>query len=327
MSDIIITIIIVCYGLKEVVFETIDSILNQTQGGIELIVSDDGSGCFSKTVVEEYIKKNKRQNITSFHVYDFEENVGTVKNLNRAIKCSHGKFIKFIGGDDAFYDENVFARQIEFLNSNPQFLLVTGLCEQCDEVLNHIEETRTEDTNASLSKIYSMPPKEAFRFYQFKGYSPFVTQAVCFRIEFFHKYGMFDEDFYLMEDAPMGAQLILKGIPVGVQQQYVVKHRTNIGISANDDYFSIRKIKYYEDRVIYCKKFIVPNIDLLGKKRVNMAYGISRFRLELAIAKKEKRSLFYNSLIGIKYLYSIILYIIMRSEKAKIAIKKVIKNH
>lgn len=324
INQVKISVIIVCYGLSKTVFDTIDSVLMQTQDGIELIVSDDGSGRFSKTKVEDYIEENKRDNIIQYSVYEHKDNVGTVKNLNRAIKIAKGRFIKLIGGDDVYYDKNVFLEQIRFLEKNDKFLLVTGMSAQCDQNMHKVVEERTEETNKALSLIYSLQPKEAFVYYQKKGFSPFVTQAICFRMAFFEKYGLFDEDFKLMEDAPTGARLILSGVPVGVQELYTVKHRMNVGISANDDLFSDKKIRYYEDRIMYCRKYSVPNKKILGRNRVIMDMGISKFRLEMALAKKEKKNKLCKMLIGLKYIYPIFLYVILRPGKTKGMIKKLL---
>lgn len=319
----LVTAIIVCYGYTDALLEAIDSVICQTQDSIELIISDDGSGKFSQKELEEYIENKRLDNIVSVVVHAYEENVGTVRNINRAIKEARGEYIKLIGGDDAFFDDCVFSDQVRFLQENQKYSLVTGLSEQCDEKLQHVNDQRVEETNKALLSVFSMPPQEAFIYYQRKGYSPFVTQATCFRRAFFDQYGYFDEDFQLMEDAPLGARLILEGIPVGVLEKYAVKHRMNTGVSATDDFFSTRKIRYYEDRITYCQKYIVPNVSLLGKNRVRMDCGISEFRLEMAIAKKSNASRIAKAWIVIKHFYPILLYMMIRSEKAKKAIRRI----
>lgn len=320
-NEPVITAIIVCYGLSDLLYQTIDSVLMQNQSGIELLVSDDGSGRFSADIVEKYIETNKKNTLVSYRVYGYKENIGTVKNINRAIKKAKGKYIKLIGGDDIYYDSNVFQSQIAFLEEHADKMLVTGFSKQYDSQMNPIEDVRVDETNKMLEMIFSMKGEEAFAYYLHNGYSPLVTQATCFRKQFFEVYGLYDERFFLIEDAPMGARIILNEIPTGVQKEYVVKHRTDVGVSSTKEVFSVRQIRYYQDVAKYAEIYMLPNKAILGRKFAEMKYSISKFRVDYCMVKINKGSTIKKIMVIIKNIKAIIYYIIQSPQKAKGKIK------
>lgn len=76
----------------------------QSYENIELIISDDGSPEFSVELpkLKKFVEENNRGNITSIVFNSIPVNVGTVKNLNRAIDLSTGKYVKTIAAEDVF---------------------------------------------------------------------------------------------------------------------------------------------------------------------------------------------------------------------------------
>ena len=321
--EIIITSIIVCYGESEYLYSTIDSVLKQKQDKIEIIVSDDGSGKFNESNVLKYINDNKGKNIVACSVTAYKENVGTVKNINRSIKLAKGKYIKLIGGDDVYHDEYVFGRQIEYLDNNSNIEMVTGYTQQCDQDLNDIYDSRIDETNKILEELLKLPGREAFRTYLHKGFSPFVTQAMCYRKSFFDKYTYFDERFLLIEDSPMGAYIFLNEVPIALQKEFSVRHRTNVGVSAENEMFSTKRLKYYKDVLKYTELFIVPNVELLGNKYVNSRYNITKFRVEYCEAKCCDSSFTKKAMIIIKNSKAIMYFFLLYPKKV---LKKMIKT-
>lgn len=320
----VVSAVIVTYGSSQMLYETIDSILMQKQDGIELIVSDDGSGRFDAEAVRAYIEARKNTNIVAYAVHGYEKNVGTVRNLNRAIREAKGRYIKLIAGDDAYYDESVFARQAAYLDAHPEAWLVTGKVQQCDENMNPVEDRRTDETNALLKTLFEMPPEEAFALYLHKGYSPLVTQAACFRKRFFEEYGYYDESFRLIEDSPMGARIILQGIKVGFQDEFSVKHRQFVGMSSTAAVFSTKRIGYYKDVVTYAEKWMLPHKKLLGSLFVRMRYRISKYRYDMCVLKSENGSRVAQCLLSVKYADALLYYMLNTPMKAIDKIKNLI---
>ena len=86
--------------------EAIESVLEQTYPKIEYIITDDGSSVFHEELIHELLEERNRGNIT-WKIIRHDENIGIVKNMNGAIRESHGEYIFPLAHDDVYYDERV----------------------------------------------------------------------------------------------------------------------------------------------------------------------------------------------------------------------------
>jgi Glycosyltransferases involved in cell wall biogenesis len=96
MSDIVFSIITVCYNTEQYVKQTIESILSQNFQNFELIILDDNSTDGSWKVISEF--KDPRINAIKNNV-----NIGEYSNRNKGVELARGKYIIFIDGDDIMY--------------------------------------------------------------------------------------------------------------------------------------------------------------------------------------------------------------------------------
>ena len=111
-----ISVLMPVYNTKEVYLRaSIESILNQTFTDFELIIVNDGSTNNAEEVVLSY----KDDRIKYFK----QENQGIVGALNNAWAKASGKYLARMDSDDIAYPER-FAKQIEFLEENPEYSLV-----------------------------------------------------------------------------------------------------------------------------------------------------------------------------------------------------------
>ena len=112
----LISVLMPVYNTKEVYLRaSIESILNQTFTDFELIIVNDGSTNNAEEVVLSY----KDDRIKYFK----QENQGIVGALNNAWSKASGKYIARMDSDDIAYPER-FAKQIKFLEENPEYSLV-----------------------------------------------------------------------------------------------------------------------------------------------------------------------------------------------------------
>ena len=112
----LISVLMPVYNTKEeYLHASIESILNQTFTDFELIIVNDGSTNNAEEVVLSY----KDDRIKYFK----QENQGIVGALNNAWSKASGKYIARMDSDDIAYPER-FAKQIKFLEENPEYSLV-----------------------------------------------------------------------------------------------------------------------------------------------------------------------------------------------------------
>ena len=114
-----VSIIMAIYNCASTLEEAIDSILNQTYTNWELIMCDDGSADNTYAVAKKYADKYADK-ITLIRN---ESNKKLPATLNHCLKYVTGEYIARMDGDD-ISAENRFERQVDFLNNNPQYIVV-----------------------------------------------------------------------------------------------------------------------------------------------------------------------------------------------------------
>lgn len=96
-----ISVIIPVYNTGIILKDTIDSVLNQTFDNFELILVDDGSTDISRSICDEYAKKDDR--IKVYH----KKNGGICDARNFGIEKSIGRYITFCDHDDLYMPEKL----------------------------------------------------------------------------------------------------------------------------------------------------------------------------------------------------------------------------
>lgn len=89
-----ISVIIPVYKVEDYLHRCVNSVLNQTMNGLEIILVDDGSPDNCPTICDDYAEKH--ENIFTFH----KENGGLSSARNVGLKHARGKYIFFLDSDD-----------------------------------------------------------------------------------------------------------------------------------------------------------------------------------------------------------------------------------
>lgn len=260
----LVSFIVLSYKNYQYIYETIDSVLSQDYPNIELIISNDGSNDFIKTAVISYIKKNKTQNIKNFIVNNNKINLGTVKNVNKAIKLSHGKYIMLLAADDVLYNDQIISKNIEAFESLPKKeLIVISQVHMYDINLKRLIQPFI--SNENKQKIKSLSPQELF--------SEMSTQCIlpgcgiCYKKEIFKKYGYFDEKYKLVEDYASALKFSRLGIRYNYFDFVSCKHRDG-GISHGNINGESHKSKQYELDILNILKYeVYPYIKILSHQK------------------------------------------------------------
>jgi len=250
--------------------EAIESVLEQTYPKIEYIITDDGSSVFHEELIHELLRVGNRGNIT-WKIIRHDENVGTVKNMNGAIRESHGEYIFSLAHDDVYYDERVIEEWVaEFQRTGA--LVITGLRECWDlrknaptEILPTIEERRylIEKKPRELNLILHR--------YNFISGASTAYSKGCM-----NKYRLFDEQYNLLEDYPSYLKLTYCGEVIHFWERETIKYR-EVGITSNinktrgnlqldKDFITLRIQKMKEERGLTKLIFAIDYI--LGSIRV-----------------------------------------------------------
>jgi len=107
------------YNSEGYVDQAVESILHQTFGDFEFLITDDGSTDSSLAKLRSYAERDPRIQLTS------RPNTGYVKALIEAVPLARGKYIARMDADDISMPER-FERQIRFLEQNPDYVAVSS---------------------------------------------------------------------------------------------------------------------------------------------------------------------------------------------------------
>lgn len=115
-----ISILMGIYNCAGTLPEAVDSILAQTYTNWELILCDDGSADDTYAVAEGY----RDQYPDKIILLKNERNMGLNHTLNRCLEHATGEYIARMDGDDLSLPER-FEKEIEFLEANPEYAIVS----------------------------------------------------------------------------------------------------------------------------------------------------------------------------------------------------------
>jgi glycosyltransferase involved in cell wall biosynthesis len=111
----LVSVIIPAFNAQDLIAETIDSILAQTYGNVEIIVVDDGSTDETSRIVRGYGPR--------VHYYHQSNSGGCAVPRNTGLKHCSGDFICFIDADDLMVPDRI-ACQVDFMERHPDVGLV-----------------------------------------------------------------------------------------------------------------------------------------------------------------------------------------------------------
>lgn len=139
-----VSVIIPVYNVGNYLRECLESVINQTLEDIEIICINDGSTDSSLQILNEYAQKDERFIILS------QENQGTGKARNNALKVIRGKYIAFVDPDD-WVELNAFEQLYNFAQEHNSQIVQFNY----KEYNEYSKEIRNVSFYKRLKKIYN----------------------------------------------------------------------------------------------------------------------------------------------------------------------------
>ena len=250
----LVSVLVLSYNNLKYMKDCLNSIIQQNYQQIEIIISDDFSSDFKKNEIEQFIMDNKKENIVNYVINHNSYNLGTVKNLNNSISLASGNYFINLACDDILFDCEVISNIVKcFLESN--YLVLAGYVAQYDERLN--ECLLTTPTFQYIKYTYG----NSIDCYKLLCAGNFIpAPGMSYKRELINRYGMYDEEYKLLEDYPRWLYLTRNGCSIGFLPRYIVKYRKG-GVSCNRD-AKTDKI-YNDDLEIVKQKEILPYLNTI----------------------------------------------------------------
>ncbi len=206
MENRSISVVIPVYNTEKYLGKAIESVLQQEEKPLEIIVVDDGSTDNSVRIAQQFGDKIK--------LLKQETNKGCGAARNRGVKQAKGTYLAFLDADDLWI-EGKLENQLRYLENNPETDMIFG---NVDQFVS--PELPDENKNKLRDELKTMP-----------GY---VAGTLLIRKEAFLKAGWFDEKLELGEFIDWFSRAKDMGLKFHLSEDIVLKrriHTTNIGIS------------------------------------------------------------------------------------------------
>ncbi len=268
----LVTIVTPTFEKFDKIYCTIDSVLKQNYCNIEFILSDDASKAFPEAEIFDYINGRKNDNIKNFLILQNENNLGTVRHLNKIYKQASGDIIVNLAGDDMFYNDNVISDIVKFFQLNNSLVIVTSRL-VCDEDLNpmffwpHMKERKVIDR-------FNTPNKQYKAFVTEKFYDMASGSAIAFKKEIFEEIGYYDENYSLWEDVPFLTRFTLNNRIDFAYDIISIYYRMG-GVSNKN---SLGNTLMHSDRIYYNHVDRVKHLDTVSRfTRANIKFINARY--------------------------------------------------
>jgi glycosyltransferase involved in cell wall biosynthesis len=131
-----ISIILPIYNVEKYLKQALDSCLEQTLDGIEIICIDDCSTDNSKEILKEYT--NRYSNIKTIYL---DKNSGQGYARNRGLEIANGNYIMFLDPDDWLEKDACELAYNQITQNNNDFVMFTY--KRCNDITNEITINKT----------------------------------------------------------------------------------------------------------------------------------------------------------------------------------------
>jgi len=201
------------YNDAEYVAKSVESILTQTYEEFEFVIIDDGSTDNSSELLQEYADQDDR--ITLFR----QSNSGLTKALNAGLARADGKYIARMDADD-IADQNRLERQVEFLEKNPEIVLVGTQYTEVDADGNLLGRSDLPETDREIRDVLMK-------------YNPFFHASVMMRAETVSSIGGYNASFKYSQDYDLWLRLAKEGELINLSSELMKRRydKTNISVA------------------------------------------------------------------------------------------------
>lgn len=232
MKKPLVSVIMTTYNQAHLIGKAIESVLSQTFEDFEFIIVNDGSTDNTEKVIKGF-------NDPRIIYLNNGKNLGVPKSFNSAIKISQGKYIARIDSDDFWSNKNKLKKQVEFLETHPEYVAVGGgmivVDSEGKELYRYLKPEKDEEIrkNALIT-------------------NPIANSTSLCRRETIFQIGLCDESFGYNEDWDFWLKIGLKG-----------------KLYNFPEYFAYYTLTYQNKSLIYLRKHTLSALRIIFRHRHN----------------------------------------------------------
>lgn len=149
----VVSVVCLTYNHEPYLRRALDSILNQkTEFPFEVLVGEDCSPDGSRAILKEY----EQQHPGFFRMFYHEKNVGATANLHDLFMRTEGKYLVILETDDYWTDDHKLQKQVDFLESHPEYIGCAHDSVVIDENENVLNPSRIAMRGGHAETVYTL---------------------------------------------------------------------------------------------------------------------------------------------------------------------------
>jgi glycosyltransferase involved in cell wall biosynthesis len=261
----LVSIVIPCYNVARYVRIAVQSVIDQEDHKIEIILIDDGSPDDIGSAIE-----NLQDHPTLRYIRKSNGGVASARNEGFKFVSPQSEFVCFLDGDD-FLKPGSLARMVEYFKIHPEVGMVHCIPETVDEDGKFLpsdlkvnrwafgpRELPDEEPETPFESIYCLA---------------WIIPSVCLiRTRILHSIGGYDEKIgHCMEDTDLYLRVALQ-VPVHFIPEKLACYRIHPGQVTAD-----RKNLAIQEKKLYAKW---SNLPMLSEAQLKLIQRCERFRTE-----------------------------------------------
>ena len=228
----LLSILLLSYNNLDKVYGTLDCIFAQDYPALELVLSDDSSADFAalQPQADSYIAAHRPPNLQRVVWVSHPENVGTVRNMNDAIRASRGDYLFSTSPEDELAHPQALSHMVKALEESGRpvcFGKMMGVTPEgkkvphllsCESDYDLLKSYTVEETRNRLFSRNFLP-----------GACKIMTRALL------EETGLYPESVRLIEDYPYWLMLTQRGVPFAYLDEIIVRYALS-GVSSSGHY-------------------------------------------------------------------------------------------
>lgn len=262
-----VSVLMITYGHEKYIRQAIESILMQEcDFNYELIVANDCSPDKTDEIINEIIKSNSKGHLIKY--INRSKNIGMQSNYIDAYYNCKGEYIATCEGDDYWTDPLKLQKQVDFLETNADYILHSG------NALNI-----NENTNFEAKVMIPEGCKFSFELSDFLACNNLITCTVMFRnLKFqfpksFSKVSFGDWYLYVILMRMSGLKVYRSTELYSVYRTHLAGYMSNLS--------DINTCKAHILQILTINKFVGYNRLVHTAQHNVTKYSLNKFRLEI----------------------------------------------
>ena len=263
------SVVVINYEKTHLLSTCLASVFAQTYDNIELIICDDCSCDFDPQEIEEYIAKEKNNNIKNVVVLKQDCYKGVPGNCQKGFELSNGTFIKYLMPEDSFISDSAISLAYETFVEHNTDVVVTK--EEGQDMSQHYKESCVE--SATVFENLSTQYNETFII----SYTAFIKRNII------EKVGGFDLKYEQIAFLPLWLKAAYAGAHFYCSDEQIIEHTALSVMAFQPQITTVETIESFEEILDILSKYAQETVKANHSLYSRFKYSIliNRIRREI----------------------------------------------